>query len=99
MTDQHLLEISKPIQAEKTDKPADKDVQSAETNDQGLTIKEACSGSGWIRRITYNGTCYVQMCCGGQWFFWHRGNVWCTCNLGESWTVNCNGNNYIIPCR
>ena len=65
----------------------------------GLQMKtEGCS-SGHIQRVVVNGVCYVQMCCGGQWLYWHKGDVWCTCNLGQSWTVNCDGNNWIIPCR
>lgn len=96
------IDVSSTRMAEKTDKPADPDVFSTPTNDQGLTIKEACGTSGHLRTITVNGVCYNQMCCGGQWLFWYKdtanGKLWCTCNLNQSWTVNCSGNNWIIRC-
>lgn len=96
------IEISAISRAVKTDQPADPDVKSTPTTDDGLTIKDSCSDSGHIRKITVNGMCYVQMCCGGQWLFWYKDiggkRVWCTCNLGQSWNVNCAGNNYIIGC-
>ena len=97
------IEISAISMAEKTDQPADPDIRSTDTNDQGVTIKDACSTNGHIRKITVNGVCYVQMCCGGLWQYWYKdtssGRVWCTCNLGQSWTFNCSGNNWIISCR
>lgn len=97
------IEISATTQAERTDQPADPEVKSTDTNDQGVTMKEACSSNGHLRKITVNGQCYSQMCCGGQWMFFYKdtpnGRVWCTCNLGQSWTVNCSGNNWIINCR
>ena len=97
------IEIGEITQATKTDKPADKSIQLVSTLDDGITIKERCSTSGHLRKITVNGVCYSQMCCGGEWkfFSWDRNGrrYWCTCNLGENWTVNCDGNNWIINCR
>ncbi|RPH29307.1 hypothetical protein EHN07_06565 [Buttiauxella warmboldiae] len=97
------IEISSTVQAEKTDLPVDPDVYSTVTNDQDVTIKDSCSSNGSLRRITINGQCYAQMCCGGQWMYFYKdtpnGRLWCTCNLGQSWTVNCAGNNWIINCR
>ncbi len=97
------IEIAPSRQAEKTDKPADEGVKLIGTNDQGVSVEEACGGSGMIRRITVNGVCYAQLCCGGQWQFVYKdttnGRIWCTCNLGQSWTVACAGANYIVPCR
>jgi hypothetical protein len=97
------IEIGKISRAEKTDRPADPDVKSTAENDFGVSIAEACSDSGHIRSITVNGQCYKQMCCGGQWLFYYKDvggrRIWCTCNLGESWTINCSGNTWILPCR
>jgi len=97
------IEIGETTQATKTDKPADKSIHLVSALDDGTVIKERCSGSGHLRKITVNGVCYSQMCCGGEWkfFYWDRNGRrdWCTCNLGESWTVNCDGNNWIVGCR
>ena len=97
------IQIGETRQAEKTNKPADGTVHMVASIDGGVVVKEPCSGNGHIRTITVNGRCYSQMCCGGQWMFFYqdrgRQRVWCTCNLSESWTVNCNGNNWIISCR
>ena len=94
-----VIEVSAPVKAEKTDRPDDPEVKSTPTI-EGVTIKEACSQTGWIRSITVNGRCYKQMCCNGQWLYYYKdtpqGRVWCTCDLGQSWTV-CGG--YILPCR
>ncbi len=96
------IEIGEIKQAEKTNKPADKNIKMVESIDGGVTIKEACSGNGHIRKVTVNGVCYLSMCCGGQWVYFYKDvagkRIWCTCALGESWTVNCNGNNWIIGC-
>lgn len=97
------IEISATSMAEKTDEPADPDVKSTTTNDEGVTFVEPCGTDGQVRQTTVDGICYVQMCCGGQWLFWYKdvGNtrVWCTCTLGETWNVNCAGNTWMIGCR
>jgi hypothetical protein len=97
------IEIAEATKAEETTKQPDPDVKSRATNDKGISIREACSGSGQVRKVTVNGVCYAQMCCGGQWLFWVKTvngrEVWCTCNLNETWTVNCDGKNLLISCR
>lgn len=97
------IEIGQIKQAEKTTSPNDKDIKMVASIDGAVNIKEACSGSGHIRTVTINGVCYASMCCGGQWMYFYKDiggkRVWCTCSLGESWTVNCDGNNWIIGCR
>jgi hypothetical protein len=71
--------------------------------DHDIEILEACSTTGHIRRITVNGICYSQMCCGGQWQYFYKdtpsGRVWCTCNLGQTWNVNCSGNTWMVNCQ
>jgi len=97
------IEIGAPTNAEKSSKSVDSDVKMTSAIDGGVALKETCSGSGHLRKITVNGVCYSQMCCGGQWMFFYKDvggkRVWCTCNLGESWTVSCDGNNWIVGCR
>src|SRR5262249_20286689 len=57
--------------------------ESKEKAAEGLTARpdnspdgyENCPQDGWIRKKYYNGVCYCQMCCGGQWqyFVWKNG--------------------------
>jgi hypothetical protein len=96
------IEIGSSREAEKTNKPADKTIQMVDFIEGLPILKDACT-NGHVRTITVNNTCYNQMCCGGSWKYFVKKvdgkDVYCTCKLGESWTVNCDGNNYIIGCQ
>ncbi len=59
---------------------------------------ENCPQDGNTRKKWYNGVCYCQMCCGGQWvdFCYSSGN--CIRCGDAAVTVNCNGSNRILHC-
>ena len=82
--------------AEKTDKPADPSITTRPDTGPGSEIRAECS-DGHLRRITYNGVCYCQMCCGGKWvYFCYQDGTCVQCPGGI--TVNCAGNNWILSC-
>jgi hypothetical protein len=91
---------TKPVKAKQTKKPVKDGVEAKAAIDGTKEhVAEACSGSGWIRSVNVNGGCYKQMCCGGQWNYYTIGAQYCTCNLGQSWNISCDGHTNILPCR
>lgn len=97
------IHVGTPVKAQRSDRAADSDVQAVEAGPEGLTFTSESCENGWLRRITVNGVCYGQMCCNNTWWYYYRdtpnGRVWCTCNLGQSWSVNCSGETYFVACR
>lgn len=82
--------------AKETDKPGDPSITTRPDNGPDGISAAGCS-DGHLRRVTVNGVCYCQMCCGGQWLYFCYSNGQCIqCPGGV--TVNCNGRNWILSC-
>jgi hypothetical protein len=83
--------------AKETDGPADPTITTRpDTGPDGMNMLADCT-DGHLRRVTVNGVCYCQMCCGGQWVYFCYSNGQCIrCPGGV--TVNCAGKNWILSC-
>ena len=81
--------------ARRTDQEADPSIVMRPDN--GPYGIDAECADGHLRRITYNGVCYCQMCCGGGWKYFCYSNGQCIQCPGRV-TVNCNGNNWMLSC-
>ncbi len=95
---------SKP--PEKTDDVATQGVTLSKTlpgmPDTDLSTFDACTGSGHLRSVNVNGTCFCQICCGGQWqYVIYTGTdgkqYGQTCGM-NGLTVSCDGHSYISRC-
>ncbi|HEX9928928.1 MAG TPA: hypothetical protein VGB02_10380 [Pyrinomonadaceae bacterium] len=82
--------------AEKTDQEADPNITTKIDDTDRGAAPMACT-DGHLRRVTVNGVCYCQMCCGGQWVYFCYSNGQCIQCPGRV-TVNCAGNNWILSC-
>jgi hypothetical protein len=101
--DSLTIEIGEAREAEKTKNAVDPTIRMTDRINGLPRVVESCSSAGFLRTITINNVCYSQMCCGGKWMFFYKEKdgrkIYCTCELGESWTVNCDGNAFIINCN
>lgn len=88
--------------ARKTDDPADTEVKKTPSIENEPPEQNTNCTTGHIRRKTYKGVCYCQMCCDGTWYYFYKEvggkRVYMTCGTRPGWTVDCSGNNWILSC-
>jgi len=65
--------------------------------DSGPLATAPCTENA-ARKVTLNGICYCQVCCGGQWLYVRRSNgTFVKCGDGNQ-LYECNGNYFILTC-